>query len=175
MSVNVNILDNNAVTINQQSPTAVSLVNALAYAVTIAQKNHVSVALTNAIPNSVSINSPLVNVRYLTPKTILCSSNQSTIMSGVEWDNAFLVLASHDNVQTGTHSLILPDPVLNQYRLIRVISNGTTNSNHKIEIVPATGNSLDGGTDGFTINRGYEGVTVWSNGIEWFMIQSKNV
>ena len=60
-------------------------------------------------------------------------------------------------------------------RSIRIISDSSTDANHNIDIVPAGSETLDGGTTGFTINRSYEGLMVWSDGTEWFVIQSKNV
>jgi len=112
---------------------------------------------------------------YIVPATTIGGSGDTTILTGSTFDNATLIKASHDNVSTGDYTLELPSASLSTNRSIRIISDSSTDSNHNIDIVPAGSETLDGSTTGFTINRNYEGLMVWSDGTEWFVIQSKNV
>jgi len=112
---------------------------------------------------------------YIVPATTTGGSGDTTILTGSPFDNATLIKASHNNISTGDYTLELPSASLSTNRSIRIISDSSTDSNHNIDIVPAGSETLDGGTTGFTINRNYEGLMVWSDGTEWFVIQSKNV
>ena len=71
--------------------------------------------------------------------------------------------------------LTLPDATdsNNLNRVIRIISNSTFATNTHTDLTPASGQTLDGSSSAFRINKGYEGIKVWSNGIEWFVIQAK--
>jgi hypothetical protein len=35
------------------------------------------------------------------------------------------------------------------------------------------GDELDGSTAAYVINKAFEGIQVWSDGVEWFIIQKK--
>ena len=112
---------------------------------------------------------------YIVPATTSGASGATTVLTGTTFDNATLIKASHDNVTTGDYTLELPAASSSTNRTIRIISDSSTDANHNIIIAPTSGDTLDGGASGFTINRNYEGLMVWSDGTEWFIIQSKNV
>jgi len=112
---------------------------------------------------------------YTVPATTSGASGATTVLTGATFDNATLIKASHDGVSTGNYTLELPAASSSTNRTIRIISDSSTDANHNVVIVPTSGDTLDGGTSGFTINRNYEGLMVWSDGTEWFVIQSKNV
>jgi hypothetical protein len=71
--------------------------------------------------------------------------------------------------------LNLPDATLpiNTNRVLRFITNGGFTTNTHVELTPINGQTLDGSTNDYLINKPYEGIQVWSNGVEWFIIQKK--
>ncbi len=73
----------------------------------------------------------------------------------------------------GTAIYTLPDAVAHANRKIRFISDSTFNSQDHLDITPAAGQELDGGSTHYRINKNYEGITVWSDGVEWFILQKK--
>ena len=75
----------------------------------------------------------------------------------------------------GTYVLFLPTATgSNAYRNIRFVTNGTFpgGASHKIEITALPGETVDGAAF-FEISKTYEGVSLWSNGTEWIVIQAK--
>jgi len=56
---------------------------------------------------------------------------------------------------------------------MRFISDSTFSTNTRIYLTPATGQNLDGSTNYYEINKAYEGIKIWSDGTEWFIIQKK--
>jgi hypothetical protein len=78
-------------------------------------------------------------------------------------------------IGNGTYVLILPTATgSNTYRNIRFVTNGTFpgGASHKIEITALPGETVDGAAF-FEISKTYEGVSLWSNGTEWIVIQAK--
>ena len=75
----------------------------------------------------------------------------------------------------GTYTITVPTAVEAEYRLIRVVNDGTfpPGGSHMVDIVASGGGTIDGDVAGYTINKAYNGVTLWSNGTEWIVIQAK--
>lgn len=73
----------------------------------------------------------------------------------------------------GNMTLNLPVASTNSNRKIRFISNGGFASNTRVYLTPQGGDTLDGSTDYYEINKAYEGIQCWSDGTEWFIIQKK--
>lgn len=73
----------------------------------------------------------------------------------------------------GTAVYTLPDAVAHANRLIRFISDSTFLSADHFDITPAVGQNLDGSSNPYRINKDYEGIAIWSDGTEWFIIQKK--
>jgi len=61
----------------------------------------------------------------------------------------------------------------NTNRLIRFISDTTFTSNTRVNLTPINGATIDGSASAYVINKEYEGVQLWSDGTEWFIIQKK--
>jgi len=122
----------------------------------------------------VTSSSPVQNT-YIIPVQVDCTPSGTTFLTG-SFETASILRLNYSG-SNGTHTLTLPDATstTNSYRSIRVISNGTIDNQHQVDLVPSASQTLDGGTGGFTFNRSYEGVMVWSDGTEWFQIQAKNV
>ncbi len=73
---------------------------------------------------------------------------------------------------SGTYELTLPNAAEHPYRTIRVIDDGTVNSNNKIHILAPSPQTIDG-TAFYSLSKPYGGVTVWSDGSNWIVIQAK--
>jgi hypothetical protein len=58
-------------------------------------------------------------------------------------------------------------------RLIRFVSDTTFTSNTRVSLTPINGATIDGSSSPYVINKEYEGVQLWSDGTEWFIIQKK--
>tara|TARA_R110000868_G_scaffold399009_3_gene672521 strand:- start:230 stop:688 length:459 start_codon:yes stop_codon:yes gene_type:complete len=61
----------------------------------------------------------------------------------------------------------------NTNRLIRFISDTTFTANTKVNLTTTNGSTIDGSSSPYVINKEYEGVQLWSDGTEWFIIQKK--
>ena len=74
----------------------------------------------------------------------------------------------------GTYTLNVPSATDIPYRVIRFITDGTFpgGASHKINITAQAGETIDGNPD-FEISKVYEGVSIWSTGTEWIVIQAK--
>ena len=74
----------------------------------------------------------------------------------------------------GTHTVELPDAssIANTYRTIRFISDASVSANDIVQLSGSLGQTIDGSAT-YDIDRNYEGIMVWSDGTNWFRIQSK--
>jgi hypothetical protein len=88
------------------------------------------------------------------------------------YDNAQLIKLSWSGAN-GTAVYTLPDATTHTNRKIRFISDSTFSTNTHVELTPKSGQNLDGSTNDYDINKAYEGIAVWSDGTEWFIIQKK--
>lgn len=73
----------------------------------------------------------------------------------------------------GHHSVYLPPIDGNVFRSIRFITDSTVDANEQIWIYPQAGATIDGGVGPLEIDRFYEGISIWNDGIEWYVIQAK--
>ena len=114
-------------------------------------------------------------VNYLVPTTLTVSVAGGTVDLGSStYDDAELIVLSWSGA-TGTVELTLPDATETNStnRVIRIISDSTFTTSTHADLTPASGQNLDGSSSAYRINKEYEGITVWSNGTEWFIIQAK--
>ena len=76
---------------------------------------------------------------------------------------------------TGIYTITIPTAAEAEYRLIRVVNDGNfpQGASHKVVLLASGGGTIDGDVAGYEINKAYNGVTVWSNGTEWIVIQAK--
>ncbi len=88
------------------------------------------------------------------------------------YENTFMFKISWSGIN-GQARYTLPDAVTHANRLIRFISDSTFSSQDHFDITPAVGQTLDGSSNAYRINKPYEGVAIWSDGTEWFIIQKK--
>ena len=109
---------------------------------------------------------------YLLPTHITVSSGQTVNLSDSQYANIKLVKLTWSGA-SGNMTLNLPSASDNTNRAIRFISNGGFDTNTRVYLTPIGGDTLDGSTNYYEINKEYEGIYVWSDGSEWFIIQKK--
>ena len=111
-------------------------------------------------------------INYLVPTHITVSADQTVNLSDSQYANIKLVKLTWSG-GAGNMTLNLPSASDNTNRAIRFISNGGFNTNTRVYLTPSGGDTLDGSTNYYEINKEYEGIYVWSDGNEWFIIQKK--
>ena len=118
---------------------------------------------------------------YLIPKNLTVFNDADPIrefyITGSEFNDSSFIKLSWSG-PTGTCNVNLPDCTAteNVNRIIGFISDGTFTSATHADLRPLSGSgqSLDGSTtQAYRINKDYEGIRVWSDGTEWFIIQKK--
>ena len=74
----------------------------------------------------------------------------------------------------GIYVINLPSATAIPYRNIRFTTNGTypDGGAHKVRFTATGGETIDG-TAYYEISKAYEGISVWSTGTEWVVIQAK--
>tara|TARA_R110000782_G_scaffold196621_1_gene285947 strand:+ start:129 stop:683 length:555 start_codon:yes stop_codon:yes gene_type:complete len=106
----------------------------------------------------------------LIPFPLTAGAGGSSIMSS----DYNLIDISWDGLGNGTYTLNLPTAASMIYRNVRVITDGTlaVGAADKINITPAGSETINGSAS-FQISKRYEGVSMWSSGTEWIIIQAK--
>lgn len=106
----------------------------------------------------------------LEPFNLLAGAGGSSTMP----TNYNLIDISWDGLGNGTYELTLPPASSLKYRNIRIITDGSLDlgAQDKINITAAVGDTIDGGPS-FEISKRYEGISIWSDGTEWIIIQAK--
>ena len=126
------------------------------------------------VQNGVTKQSTVKNiVNYIVPTSLTVSEGTTVNLSDSAYATSELIELSWSGAN-GTMILNLPLAASNVNRVMRFISNngfgaGTQNA----DLTPQGGDTLDGSTNKYRINKAYEGIQVWSNGTEWFIIQKK--
>jgi len=72
----------------------------------------------------------------------------------------------------GTATINLPSATDNEGRLLRFKSDGTISANTAINVVPRSGESVDGNGE-FAFDRDYDGIMLLAHNDNWFIIQRK--
>ena len=109
---------------------------------------------------------------YIVPTTLTVSDGQTINLSDIGYQSAEMIRLTWSGAN-GTMVLNLPDATQNVNRLLRFLSNGGFASATRVELTPILSQTLDGSTTAYVINKEFEGIQVWSDGIEWFIIQKK--
>ena len=112
--------------------------------------------------------------RYIVAKNLTVVAGETVDLSTEAFDDAYMIELSWSGA-TGTMVLNLPLAASNTNRVMRFISNTGFDAGgaHNADLTPQGGDTLDGSTNKYRINKEYEGIKVWSNGTEWFIIQKK--
>jgi len=77
------------------------------------------------------------------------------------------------NGGAGTADYTLPSAASHPNRIIRFISDSSFDNNTHLDLYPKAPETLDGSTDAYRINKAFEGLAIWSDGTEWYIIQKK--
>lgn len=100
------------------------------------------------------------------------SAGDTVDLDATTYDNAQMIKLSWSGAN-GTAVYTLPDATTHTNRKIRFISDSTISSVKHVELTPKSGQTLDGSANDYDINKAYEGIAVWSDGTEWYVIQKK--
>ena len=109
---------------------------------------------------------------YLVPVNITVSAGQTINLSDSTYVYSMLIRLSWSGVN-GTMTLNLPSASANTNRVMRFISNGGFANATRVELTPINSETLDGSTSAYVINKEFEGIQIWSDGVQWFIIQKK--
>ena len=123
--------------------------------------------------NLTNVQSFIVN--HLDPTALTVSVAGGTIdLNDAAYDEAELIVLTWSG-RIGTVELTLPDATeaKNLNRTKRIISDSSFNTATHADLTPRAGQNLDGSSSAFRINKAYEGIKIWCNGTEWFIIQAK--
>ena len=109
---------------------------------------------------------------YLIATNLTMSSGSTVNLSDSTYDKSMLIRLTWSGA-AGTATLNLPSAASNTNRVMRFLSNGGFAVSTRVNLTPINSETLDGSTDAYVINIEYEGIQVWSDGVEWFIIQKK--
>ena len=114
---------------------------------------------------------------FIIPLNLSVTTGDVINLSDIAYNTTSLIKLTWVNPSGGVQVAVLnlPDATLpiNTNRVLRFISNGGFTTNTHVELTPINGQTLDGSANDYLINKPYEGIQVWSNGVEWFIIQKK--
>ena len=113
-------------------------------------------------------------VNHLEPTTLTVSAGNTYDLGASIYDEAELIVLSWSG-SNGTATLTLPDLTesKNLNRTKRFITDSTFSNSTHANLTPYGSQNLDGANSEFDLNRAYEGIKIWGNGTEWFIIQQK--
>lgn len=113
-------------------------------------------------------------INHIEPTTLTVSAGNTYDLGDVAYDEAELIVLSWSG-GIGTATLTLPDVTLskNLNRAKRFITDSTFSNSTHADLTPYSTQTLDGDNSAFDLNRAYEGIKIWGNGTEWFIIQKK--
>lgn len=109
---------------------------------------------------------------YLIPTNLTVQPDVTVNLSDAVYQNSILIKLSWSGAN-GTQVLNLPTAASSTNRIIRIISNGGYATSTRTELTPIGSDTLDGSSAAYVINKAYEGIQVWSDGLQWFIIQKK--
>lgn len=116
---------------------------------------------------------------FIVPKSVQMSDASEIDLTDEDYDDTFLIEMSWSGAQ-GTAFIGLPSVAelnVGKYRTYRFITDSTFSANTAVIIFPFNNNgvaetTIDGNSS-LLINKAYEGVKIWNDGNEWFVIQKK--
>jgi len=107
---------------------------------------------------------------YIVPTNLTLVKNTSVNLS--DYSDAFLIKLTWSG-DTGNMTLNLPSASSSLNRTLRFASDSSFTTNTRVYLTPIGGDEIDGSTAYYEINKAYEGIKIWSDGSEWFIIQKK--
>ena len=107
---------------------------------------------------------------YIVPTNLTLVKDTSVNLS--DYSDAFLIKLTWSG-DTGNMTLNLPSASSSVNRTLRFASDSSFTTNTRVYLTPIGGDEIDGSTAYYEINKAYEGIKIWSDGSEWFIIQKK--
>ena len=107
---------------------------------------------------------------YIVPTNLTVVKDTTVNLS--DYSDAFLIRLTWSG-DSGNMTLNLPSAASSVNRTLRFASDSTFDTNTRVYLTPIGGDELDGSTNYYEINKDYEGIKIWSDGNEWFIIQKK--
>lgn len=113
-------------------------------------------------------------VNYLVPTNLTVSAGNNVDLGNSTYNHLEVIKLTWSGVN-GNMTLTLPDATATNSvnRIVRFLSDTTFATNTRVYVTPASGQTIDGNTNYYEINKEYEGIQMWSDGTEWFIIQKK--
>tara|TARA_R110001632_G_scaffold120942_1_gene233631 strand:+ start:1377 stop:1844 length:468 start_codon:yes stop_codon:yes gene_type:complete len=113
-------------------------------------------------------------VNYLVPTNLTVSADNNIDLDSASYNHSEVIRLTWSGAN-GNMSLTLPDATAtnNVNRVMRFLSDTTFATNTRVYLTPAAGQTIDGSVNYYEINKEYEGIQLWSDGVEWFIIQKK--
>lgn len=110
----------------------------------------------------------------ITPTHITVSDQNNVDLNAEEYKDARFIVLKWDGAQ-GSMVLTLPDitSAFFKYKSYRFITDGTFLANTIAEIETFGDATTIDGQQSTSINKSYEGIELWNDGVEWFIIQKK--
>lgn len=110
----------------------------------------------------------------ITPTHITVSDQNNVDLNAEEYKDARFIVLKWDGAQ-GSMVFTLPDitSAFFKYKSYRFITDGTFEANTIADISTFGDATTIDGLQYTTINKSYEGVELWNDGVEWFIIQRK--
>jgi len=113
-------------------------------------------------------------INYIHNTDITASDGVNLDLDDSLYDDSRMIKLSWSG-GSGNMVLSLPDATTSKStnRIIRIVTNGGFNTNTRVRLTPIAGQTLDGSSNYYELNVSYEGLMIWSDGSEWFIIQKK--
>ena len=113
-------------------------------------------------------------LNYLVPTNLTVTADNNVDLDSETYNHSEVIRLTWSGT-AGNMTLTLPDATStnNVNRLMRFISDSTFNTNTRVYLTPASGQTIDGSSNYYEINKEFEGIQLWSDGVEWFIIQKK--
>ena len=113
-------------------------------------------------------------INYIHNTDITASDGVNLDLDDSLYDDSRMIKLSWSG-GSGNMVLSLPDATTSKStnRIIRIVTNGGFNTNTRVRLTPIAGQTLDGSSNYYELNVSYEGLMLWSDGSEWFIIQKK--
>jgi len=104
-------------------------------------------------------------INYIHNTDITASDGVNLDLDDSLYDDSRMIKLSWSG-GSGNMVLSLPDATTskNTNRIIRIVTNGSFNTNTRVRLTPISGQTLDGSSDYYELNVTYEGLMIWSDG-----------
>jgi hypothetical protein len=110
--------------------------------------------------------------RYIVPTQVTLSIGSVIDLSDTYYNASYLVRLNWANA-SGVATVNLPTAATSVNRVFRFVSQLGFSQGTTVNITPSGLEKIDGNNTSYAITTDYAAVEIWSDGIEWFIIQEK--